>query len=75
MPGFRACTTTHSDVQDEEGFLHFVAAAPQERGEKQELAATSVGMTAFVGRRALTQTPKPDPQLTLRLLPGTAGTS
>jgi hypothetical protein len=35
--------------QDKERFLHFVAAAPQERGEKQKPAATSAGMTGFVG--------------------------
>jgi len=35
----------HSTGENHEGFLHFVVAAPQEGGEKQKLAITTVGMT------------------------------
>src|SRR5690242_14499466 len=45
--------TSTSKSGDKERFLHFVAAAPQERGEKQNLAATTVGMTAFLDGREL----------------------
>jgi len=40
----------HIARENQEGF-HFAVAAPQERGEKQELATTPVGMTCFDWRR------------------------
>jgi hypothetical protein len=39
-----------------ERFLDFVAAFPQERDEKQKLAATPLGMTRNVERAANSQT-------------------
>jgi len=41
----RGRPAVHSTGENHEGFLHFVVAAPQERGEKQNLATATAGVS------------------------------